>query len=142
MILRSTILAFCLATAAFVAAPEHAAAQTEGELANPRSGVTAPPGWWRGGGGTWRGDGYRDSTPRWDPGPGYGRPPPRWDRDQGYDRPPPSYGGGCRIVYRDDGWGGQAAFRECRVCEPVWVRDSWGNSHRENRCRRVVQRVG
>jgi hypothetical protein len=128
MILRSTILALGVAAASVFAMPHTASAQTEGELASPQWRGDRPGRGW--GGDRWRDDGWREPPPR---------PYPRQD----YYRPaPPAYGGpNCRVVYSDDGWGGRRALRECQVCEPVWVRDAWGNSHRENRCRRVVQRL-
>lgn len=129
MILRSTILALGLAAVSAVAVPQIAAAQTEDQMASPEFRGDAPGRGWRGD--RWRDDRWRDPPPRPYPRPDY------------YRHQPPTYGGpGCRIFYRGDGWGGRAAFRECQVCEPVWMRDDWGNRYRENRCRRVVQRVG
>lgn len=129
MILRSTILALGLAAASVLAVPQVASAQTEDQMASPEYRGDAPRRGWRGD--RWRDDGWREPPPR---------PYPRQDY---YRHVPPTYGGpGCRIFYRDDGWGGRQALRECQVCEPVWVRDAWGNSYRENRCRRVVQRMG
>lgn len=133
MILRSTILALGLAAASVLAVPQVASAQlSEGEYGAPgRDGSRGR--WWDGE--RWRGDRGRDDSWR--------EPQPRLYPRQDYYRPAPSYGGpNCRVFYRDDGWGGRQALRECQVCEPVWVRDAWGNSYRENRCRRVVQRVG
>jgi hypothetical protein len=131
MILRSTVLAFGLALATMSATPQVALAQSESDLANPQFRGDAPRRGWRGdGGGRWRDDRWRE-------------PPPRYLPQPEYYRPAPSYGGpNCRVVYRDDGWGGRQALRECQVCEPVWVQDGWGNRYRENRCRRVVQRLG
>jgi hypothetical protein len=130
MILRSTILALGVAAASVLAAPQVATAQTEGEMAPHSYNPWTGEGGSRGDRGRWRDDRWREPPPP--------RPYPRQD----YYRPAPSYGGpNCRVVYSDDGWGGRRALRECQVCEPVWVRDSWGNSYRENRCRRVVQRL-
>jgi hypothetical protein len=130
MILRSTILALGLAVATISATPQTAAAQSESEYASPQWRGDAPSRGWRGdGGGRWRDDGWRE-------------PPPRYYPRQDYYRPPIDAGPGCRIFYRDDGWGGRQTLRECQVCEPVWMQDGWGNRYRDNRCRRVVQRIG